>query len=59
MQMQFLKDDPDAKALQQAIVRARERSLAWFQSMQAPGCPPGVLKISASHVAGNVRRDHR
>ena len=51
MQMQFLKDDPDAKALQQAIVRARERSLAWFQSMQAPGCPSGVLKISASHDA--------
>ena len=51
MQMAFHVDSPQAKSLQQAIIRARERSLAWFESMQVPGTPSGVLRMSASHVA--------
>jgi hypothetical protein len=51
MQMAFHVDSPQAKSLQQAIIQARERSLAWFESLQVPGTPSGVLIMSASHVA--------
>ena len=38
----------DAK-LQAAVLEARQRSLTWYKSMQAPGQPAGVLRVSAAH----------
>jgi hypothetical protein len=35
-------------ALQDDIVKTLERATAWLWSMQEPGCPRGVLKISAA-----------
>ena len=36
-------------ALQTQILQARQRSLAWYAGLQAPGQPRGVLRISAAH----------
>ena len=36
-------------ALRDAVGAARQRSLDWFASMQAPGQPQGVLRSSAAH----------
>jgi hypothetical protein len=38
-------------ALQAQVLLARERSLNWFAQLQAPGQPPGVMRISAVHDA--------
>ncbi len=35
--------------LQAQIERARTRTLAWLDAMQAPGLPDGVTRISAAH----------
>lgn len=37
--------------LQAAVQAARLRSLAWFQTLQQPGLPPGTSRISAAHDA--------
>lgn len=39
------------RALQAQVLLARERSLNWFAQLQAPGQPPGVMRISAVHDA--------
>ncbi len=39
-------------SLQAAIAAARERSLAWYASMQVPGQPNGVARVSAAHDPG-------
>ena len=36
-------------ALQAAIVQARQRSLAWYASLQAAGQTSGVARVSAAH----------
>ena len=36
-------------SLQAQILDARQRSLAWYASLQAPGQPRGVLRISGVH----------
>ena len=38
--------------LRQRILAARERSLTWLLSLQQPGAPTGVTRISAAHEAG-------
>jgi hypothetical protein len=38
-------------ALQAQIIDARQRSLAWYASLQADGQPDGVMRISAAHDA--------
>lgn len=39
-------------ALRERILAARERSLAWLRSLQQPGEPAGVTRISDAHDAG-------
>lgn len=44
-------EPPAADPLADAVEAARERALRWITSMQAPGLPRGVLRISAAHDA--------
>ena len=41
----------EASHLQQQILTAREQTLSWLQTLQAPDSPQGVLCISALHDA--------
>jgi hypothetical protein len=41
--------DPQVQALVRRIDAARAKTFAWLEFMRAPGRPPGVLRISASH----------
>ncbi len=40
---------PETSSLARRIEAARTRTLAWLASMQAPGMPAGVLRISPAH----------
>jgi hypothetical protein len=41
--------DPQAQALAKRVDAARAKTVAWFESMRAPGMPAGVLRISHAH----------